>query len=508
MRETASAGDQLRRRAERRVGAVLNEKWQLDRLLGVGGMAAVYAATHRNGKRVAVKVLHPERALNESIRRRFLREGYAANKVDHPGAVSVLDDAVAKDGSVFLVMDLLEGETLQARIERVGPLPVEAVLPVVHCLLDVLAAAHDKGIVHRDLKPENVFVTDADVVKVLDFGIARLREDAGRTGATGADTSLGTPAFMPPEQARGRWNQVDGRSDLWAVGAIMFTLLTGRYVHQAATLNEHLLAAMTEPAPALGVVAPEVPAQVASIVDRALAFEKDARWPDARAMQQAVADAYEALVGTPLPEPGEHSSRGLARPPASRPRSASAPVLSASGDASRSTTAGGAHELGGIPARARRRSYLLAAALLVAVAVGAAWLVPRGAGRDRTAPPAAAGPEAGSASAPASLATAQASQGATAPDAGLAVRLPPEPVATGGPSPPGSTAAGARAAASQASAATAAAPPRQPGVSAPATARSATQPATSAGPSGGARAPRPAEASSRPVDPLGPETQW
>ncbi|MBI4700330.1 MAG: serine/threonine protein kinase [Deltaproteobacteria bacterium] len=208
MGATRTATEELRQRAERRVGSVLKDKWKLDRLLGVGGMAAVYAATHRNGKRVAVKILHAERALNENIRRRFLREGYAANKVGHAGAVSVLDDDVSDDGTVFLVMDLLEGETLQARLDRCGPLAAEDVLLVTHHLLDALAAAHDKGIVHRDLKPENVFVTNTGAVKVLDFGIARLREDAARTGATGSDSSLGTPAFMPPEQARGRQGAV------------------------------------------------------------------------------------------------------------------------------------------------------------------------------------------------------------------------------------------------------------------------------------------------------------
>ena len=131
----------------------------LDKLLGVGGMAVVYRATHRNGNEVAIKMLHPELSFEPNIKERFLREGYAANKVKHAGAVTVFDDDVADDGAAFLVMELLEGETLQGRMERKGgKLPPAEVLALAEQLLGVLAAAHDKGIVHRDLKPENVFL--------------------------------------------------------------------------------------------------------------------------------------------------------------------------------------------------------------------------------------------------------------------------------------------------------------------------------------------------------------
>ncbi|HEY2514825.1 MAG TPA: protein kinase, partial [Polyangiaceae bacterium] len=141
-----------------RVGTVVREKWRLDRLLGVGGMAAVFAAMHRNGNRVAIKMLHRDLADVGELRTRFLREGYLANAVEHPGAVSVLDDDATADGTVFLVMELLEGETLERRWERNGrQLPVLEVLSAVDGLLDVLAAAHAKGLVHRDVKPENVF---------------------------------------------------------------------------------------------------------------------------------------------------------------------------------------------------------------------------------------------------------------------------------------------------------------------------------------------------------------
>ncbi|MCA9634343.1 MAG: serine/threonine protein kinase, partial [Myxococcales bacterium] len=156
-------------RARHRVNTTLKGKWTLDGVLGVGGMATVYAATHRNQSRVAIKMLHPEVALDAEVTARFLREGYVANTVDHPGTVQVFDDDVTEDGAAFLVMELLEGETLESRWERKGhQLPVSEVLPVVDQLLDVLASAHAKGVIHRDLKPENLFLTKDGRLKVLD----------------------------------------------------------------------------------------------------------------------------------------------------------------------------------------------------------------------------------------------------------------------------------------------------------------------------------------------------
>jgi eukaryotic-like serine/threonine-protein kinase len=284
-------------RSRARIGVVLREKWRIDRLIGVGGMASVYAATHcNNGKRVAIKVLHPELSMVPDMRSRFLREGYVANKVSHPGIVSILDDDVAEDGSVFLVMELLEGETVEMLRDRSGNLlPVSLVAQIIDRLLEILAVAHDAGIVHRDVKPENLFLTRDGTLKVLDFGIARLRELQGaKITLTGA-TSMGTPAFMPPEQARGRGELVSLRTDLWATGATMFTLATGRLVHDAETVNELLLAAMTRPAPPIRTVLPHIPAAIAAVVDRALAFDQSARWQDARTMQTALRKAAMAI---------------------------------------------------------------------------------------------------------------------------------------------------------------------------------------------------------------------
>ncbi len=278
-------------RALSRVGKVLKNKFRLDTLLGVGGMASVYAATHRNQKRVAVKLLHPELSSDVEMKTRFLREGYAANKIGHAGAVSVLDDDISEDGAAFLVMELLEGETLEQLWDRVGPRvnPFE-VLEYLDQVLDTLAAAHDKGIVHRDIKPENLFLTAEGKVKILDFGIARVREQgtALKSKMTAAGTVMGTPAFMAPEQARGRWSDVDGRTDLWALAATAHMLLTGHCVHEASNGNEQLIMSATRVAPSIATLDPGLPPQVITIIDRGLNYKMDRRWPNARAMQVAV----------------------------------------------------------------------------------------------------------------------------------------------------------------------------------------------------------------------------
>lgn len=271
-----------------RVGTVINGKWTVDQLIGVGGMASVYAATHRNAKRAALKIMHPELSAQATIRERFLREGYLSNMVDHPGVVKVDDDDVTEDGCAFLVMELCEGETLEARLRRKGPLPPEEVLSFMDQVLHALATAHTRGVVHRDLKPENMLLAPNGEVKLLDFGIARARALSTDPTKTLTDGLMGTPAFMPPEQARGRWEEVDAQSDVWALGATMFTLLTGRNVHQASTTNEALAVAMMRQAKPLENYRPDLPSSVLELVNKALAFEKKDRWPNATVMLLAV----------------------------------------------------------------------------------------------------------------------------------------------------------------------------------------------------------------------------
>ncbi len=275
--------------ARDRVGRVLRDKWHLDEVIGTGGFSAVYAATHRNGKRVAIKILNPELSAIETARSRFLREAYAVNAVDHPGMVSVVDDDVDEDGCIYLVMDLLEGETLEERRQRAGgSLDFDDVLSMSDDVLDILAAAHEKGVIHRDLKPENVFICKSGQIKMLDFGVAKLRETPHAKALTVNGIVIGTPAFMPPEQARGQWDQVDERSDLWAMGATMFTLLTGQLVHGHLNPHEALIASVSKPAPSLDEVSPGAPRSLVTFMARALAFDRANRFQSAREMQRAV----------------------------------------------------------------------------------------------------------------------------------------------------------------------------------------------------------------------------
>jgi eukaryotic-like serine/threonine-protein kinase len=296
----AAAHEERVVRARARVGGVLNDKYRLDRVLGVGGMAAVYSATHlRNASRVAVKLLHPEMAADSNIRRRFLREGYAANSVEHPGTVRILDDDTAEDGSVFLVMELLEGETLDQRWERSGHrLGAREVARLMYQVLDVLAAAHAKGIVHRDIKPENLFLTRDGKLKVLDFGVARMIEGPVTATRPGGGI-IGTPAFMAPEQVLGK--AVDPQSDLYSVGATAFALLSKRYVHDAENASEMMVVVGSRPARSLALVSPDLPAPLTTVIDRALLFNKTDRWPDARTMRSALAAAYREAFDAPMP---------------------------------------------------------------------------------------------------------------------------------------------------------------------------------------------------------------
>jgi serine/threonine protein kinase len=327
----------LRARAEARLGSTLQGKYRLDRVLGIGGMATVFAATHRNQAELAVKVLHPELSLREDLRKRFLREGYVGNSVKHPGAVLVVDDDIAEDGSAFLVMELLRGRSLEEVWERTGRrMSSRAVTALTLQLLEVLAAAHEKSIVHRDLKPANLFLSLDGSIKVLDFGIARLRDAVGGSEhATRTGTLMGTPAFMAPEQAQAIAADIDGQTDLWAVGATMYTLLSGELVHDGDNSSQLLIRAGTTRARPLLSVAPDVERSIAAVVDRALTFEKSGRWPTAEAMRDALLTASVTAHGTP---PGRDVLIGALDPEARRSDLPHAERLSTGGG-----TGSGAH---------------------------------------------------------------------------------------------------------------------------------------------------------------------
>jgi eukaryotic-like serine/threonine-protein kinase len=268
---------------EKRIGTVLRDKWTLERLLGVGGMAAVYVASHKTGRREAIKILHPDAARSHEMRARFEREAQAVNQLGHPGVVEIRDIDTTDEGSQFLVMELLEGEPLSDRAQRLGHIEVGEMLRLVDELLDVLAVAHAQGIIHRDIKLDNLFVQNNGRLKVLDFGIAHMRSEGLSAPRTRFGAKLGTAPYMPPEQVKGL--PIDGRADIFAVGATMFRLVAKRRIHEAQTETEMLLLMATTPAPPLASVAPDAPAWVCLIVDRALAFEKHQRYPDADTMQ-------------------------------------------------------------------------------------------------------------------------------------------------------------------------------------------------------------------------------
>lgn len=286
--------DALLKRAQQRIGSVLCRKYTVESVLGVGGMAVVYRALHRNNRHVALKVLHPELSHVDDIRQRFLREGYVANTVKHKNAVTVIDDDIAEDGSAFLVMELLDGAPLDAIVRRQKTLSVPAVVAVGVELCAVLAAAHANGIVHRDIKPGNLFVTKDGALKILDFGIARVHSSAH---ATQSGAFLGTPAFMSPEQARGETNRVGPATDIWAVGSTMWNLLSGRTVFEAETAPLVVIQVATHQAASISTVVPNLAPSIAAVIDRALRLSIPERWQDAAEMQTALLAAFVGAHG-------------------------------------------------------------------------------------------------------------------------------------------------------------------------------------------------------------------
>ncbi|MCL2725616.1 MAG: serine/threonine protein kinase [Polyangiaceae bacterium] len=291
----------MNQQAERRLGTVIGGKWRVDALLGSGSMAAVYAVTHRNGARAALKILHPTLCTDPTVCERFLGEGYLANSVKHSGVVRVLDDGVTDDGCVFLVMDLLEGQTLEAmRQAQDNRIPIIETLDIGDRLLDILSAVHAAGIIHRDLKPQNVFVCNDGTIKLLDFGIARVFDRTAQSKLSMFGLVLGTPSFMSPEQALGTRDKVDARSDIWSIGATLFTALTGETVHLGANVQARLLAAATVKARSISMVMPDLPSSVAAVIDMSLRFRKEDRWQTADAMRRALREARESAgLGAP-----------------------------------------------------------------------------------------------------------------------------------------------------------------------------------------------------------------
>ncbi|MCB9595198.1 MAG: serine/threonine protein kinase [Sandaracinaceae bacterium] len=287
---------------EERLGTTVAGKYDLDRILGAGGMGVVFAAHHKwTNRKVALKLLRYEAANSPEVVRRFLREAKAAAQLRHPSVVDVLDMGQDDDGGVYLALELLEGEPLSSEIERHGKLGAARALAVTLPVLDALAEAHEKGIVHRDLKPDNLFVhrgPGGDLLpKVLDFGIAKIMESA-KTLDTQTGTVLGTPYYMSPEQASGT-EEVGPPADVWSMGVVLYETLTGKRPFDGPSATAILLKIMTGDVPKLSDE-PGLPAPLAAAIDRALVRDPKQRYDHMGAFADALRTAA-AAEGVEVP---------------------------------------------------------------------------------------------------------------------------------------------------------------------------------------------------------------
>ncbi|HPH66750.1 MAG TPA: protein kinase, partial [Kofleriaceae bacterium] len=264
------------------LGTVVDNRYRVVELIGEGGMGKVYLAEHVEiGRRVALKVLHPSYGRMPDLVERFRREARAASKIGHPNIVDVTDSGTTGDGQVFFVMEYLEGVELGGIIEREGAIDIARSLRIASQICRALAAAHTVGIIHRDLKPENVFLITregtADFVKVLDFGIAKTTEaeQARERKLTSPGMAMGTPEYMAPEQAAGR--SADARCDVYALGAILFEMLTGVPPYQGDNFMEILTKKATLDPVAPNTLRSELPAAVSAVVMSAMARNPDNR---------------------------------------------------------------------------------------------------------------------------------------------------------------------------------------------------------------------------------------
>jgi serine/threonine-protein kinase len=297
-------------------GDLIAQRYRLDRRLGAGGMGEVWAATHVvTGRVVALKLLRP-RDDDATARRRVLREARAACAVQHPNVVAIHDVLEAEDGAPILVMDLLEGESLRARLEREKKLSAKEVARIARPVLDALAAAHKAGIVHRDLKPDNLFVT-SDGVKILDFGVAKLLAAEGFAKGSGTLTAegamVGTPYYMAPEQAFGE--AIDARADLWAMGILMYECLAGEPPTRGDNLGQVLRLLTTGKLTPLLERAPGTPESLARIISSLLSIDTATRPSDAAVVRDALdAIDFTALPSVVPPPPPNALSQGEPQP--------------------------------------------------------------------------------------------------------------------------------------------------------------------------------------------------
>jgi tRNA A-37 threonylcarbamoyl transferase component Bud32 len=280
------------------VGSVIADTYTIEALIGRGGMGAVFLASHIRlpGKKVAIKLLHAE-LTDEEVVKRFRREALIASQLNHPNIVDVTDFNVTPDGTPYLVLEYLQGESLSQRL-KAGPMALDQALSIIRQVGSAVAAAHREGIVHRDLKPQNIFLVPKEVdgrileiAKVLDFGISKIR--GSDTVKTQESTLLGTPQYMAPEQATGQHAIIDERTDVFALGAIVYEMLSGQPAFSGANIPEVVFKVVYEEPPPLASRVTGLPPGIAAAVARAMSKDAAARFPSVSAF-------VEALTGQPL----------------------------------------------------------------------------------------------------------------------------------------------------------------------------------------------------------------
>jgi serine/threonine-protein kinase len=290
-----------------RLVVAVGTQYLVDAEIGRGGMAVVYRARDiRLNRRVAIKVLPPELAFNTDVRERFLREAQTSAQLAHPSIVPIytVDE---REGLVYFVMALVDGETLGERLKREPRLPLAQARALLMDVADALAYAHAHGVVHRDIKPDNIMLDRGTGRPIVtDFGIARAAAGDSRLTVTGV--ALGTPAYMSPEQALGE-REVDGRSDLYSLGIIGYQMLAGEPPFRASNTPAMLVKHVSETPRPLGQLRPDAPAQLVNAIARALAKKPEDRWPDAIAFRDALAGAREAAPFAERPAPAAEAPR-------------------------------------------------------------------------------------------------------------------------------------------------------------------------------------------------------
>jgi serine/threonine-protein kinase len=299
-----------------RIGMVLQDRYKIIRKLGEGGMGAVYEGEHVLIKRrVAIKCLHSQYATSGDIDARYHREAHAATSIGNEHIIEVTDMGRFPDGSVFMVLEFLAGHDLSHEIEGKGPLPLGRVMHICAQVCEALGAAHEKGIVHRDLKPENVIV--GEQTKVLDFGISKFKDsgDGQNYSMTRTGMAMGTPYYMAPEQAHGH-KDLDHRTDIYALGVMMFRALTGQLPFDDESYPMLILKICTQPPPSIRQLRPDLPPEVEGIVNRLLAKDKNERFPDCASVRAAI-----------LPFRGVNSAPVMGSGPASGEIAPMTPVL-------------------------------------------------------------------------------------------------------------------------------------------------------------------------------------